>query len=765
MIFYLADSLDTVDADYDFVGEKRRTLNRQAQDVYAHELFTEPPYDGILISRAKIEGKHSRFSPGQRYRLLRNGIHAFLRVPDDFPTMIDCGAYSHLGSTVLQYDVEDCVDFYSQCQFGAGVSPDCVILELNPSWDDPRRTPASVLGRAEATHDAARRFLRACRAAGMPFDPVGVVQAWSPQSATKYAKGLVESGYTWIGLGGLAHRRTDEIYDVLCEVRSAIPEEVRLHLFGFNRIDQLDDFSGLGISSIDSSAPLLKAVKDDRHNYFCSRGAHHLAIKITSRHEGRVRNQVASGAIDQDIYAALEEGALEAFRECACGRLPVERALDRLRDYHEFAFPNEEFPAVAYCRILREQPWKECECEVCKEIGPEIVLLRGINRNKRRAFHNSFVFHRKVKRMDAQSVVRFPAIRFQQSNGCELFQFVAQARDLARFTTVSRLTRNADGTLSGYQRPEVEYHIREISEYLERSDAMLPNAIIISMRESPGFDSLRQSGECGELGVLTIDTSQEGNKALIVDGQQRSAAFRRLTKASFPVPVLAFVADGNAVELQQFLLVNNTKPLPQSLVHELLPALGKAIPVRLGLRQEACAVVEKLTSNPESPFKDRVRTMTRRHLSSANISDTAVIRMVENSMRNGLLFSLSTRGDTGLTQLRRFWQAVSREYPEAWQLPPRKSRLTHGAGIAALGFLMDTIFDLLTPEVGLPTVEHYAQEVARIGDLPWTEGVWHFSHEMVLPWNEIQNTSRHRELLSNHLVRMYLQTRRALDAR
>ena len=46
-----------------------------------------------------------------------------------------------------------------------------------------------------------------------------------------------------------------------------------------------------------------------------------------------------------------------------------------------------------------------------------------------------------------------------------------------------------------------------------------------------------------------------------------------------------------------------------------------------------------------------------------------------------------------LAVLKDFWRAVSHVFPEAWDKPPRQSRLMHGAGIASLGFLMDTIFD------------------------------------------------------------------------
>ena len=73
--------------------------------------------------------------------------------------------------------------------------------------------------------------------------------------------------------------------------------------------------------------------------------------------------------------------------------------------------------------------------------------------------------------------------------------------------------------------------------------------------------------------------------------------------------------------------------------------------------------------------------------------------MLENSLSDGALYFFRNPQtgecdeDAMLAVLKDFWRAVSHVFPEAWDKPPRQSRLMHGAGIASLGFLMDTIFD------------------------------------------------------------------------
>ena len=46
----------------------------------------------------------------------------------------------------------------------------------------------------------------------------------------------------------------------------------------------------------------------------------------------------------------------------------------------------------------------------------------------------------------------------------------------------------------------------------------------------------------------------------IVDGQQRSAAIRNAQVSAFPMCVVGFVAETDAEQREQFILVNSTKP-------------------------------------------------------------------------------------------------------------------------------------------------------------------------------------------------------------
>jgi hypothetical protein len=100
-----------------------------------------------------------------------------------------------------------------------------------------------------------------------------------------------------------------------------------------------------------------------------------------------------------------------------------------------------------------------------------------------------------------------------------------------------------------------------------------------------------------------------------------------------------------------------------------------------------------------------------------------------------------------------YWGAVKRTFPDAWGKPASKSRLMHGAGLRAMGRLMDKVMTTVNPRQrnAIGAVE---EELARIAPLMrWTRGTW---EDLGLKWNEIQNVPTHVHMLTNLLLRMYL---------
>ncbi len=359
--------------------------------------------------------------------------------------------------------------------------------------------------------------------------------------------------------------------------------------------------------------------------------------------------------------------------------------------------------------------------------------------------------------------IEVPALALQQSSGRRIYAFGVDGKTIPNFASVQRAGRAEDGKLIGYQRPEVLRHISEIRSYLESEQPMVPNALVLAFDDRVEFVPQDSSnGSLSTSGTLRIPLGSDperGHVGWIVDGQQRVAAIREASIESFPMFAIAFIAEGTSEAREQFLLVNNTKPLPRGLIYELLPGVDARLPSHLAKRRLPAALVEILNYDKESPLHLAVTTATN---PGARIKDNSLLRLLENSLSDGVLYRIrlverETWQDATKRVLYAFWQAVHNTWPDLWDLPPKKSRLLHGAGVVTLGFLMDAIADRHRAQ-GWPDTALFEQELALIKPYcRWNEGYWDFGSNAQRKWNEIQNTSKDVTMLANHLLRIYLR--------
>lgn len=363
-----------------------------------------------------------------------------------------------------------------------------------------------------------------------------------------------------------------------------------------------------------------------------------------------------------------------------------------------------------------------------------------------------------------QTVLRLPALEIQQGPARRLYTFAIDGKLIPQVATVSRVRRDTNTQLYGYQRPENLAHVAAIRRYLDTDEnPMLPNAVVIAFDERVRFESsgTKERGSYARHGhlVIPIDPAiEDANKpGFIVDGQQRCAAIREAKLEAFPICVTAFITNEHADQRSQFILVNSTKALPKGLIHELLPGTIGTLPGPLMVRQLPATLVEKLNFDPGSALHRRIQTPTN---PDGVIKDNSILKMLENSLSDGALYKF--RGDGGppnsglmYTLISSYWTAVSEVFAEAWNKKrPRDSRLIHGAGIVSMGFLMDEIVRKLPSEV--PTPDEFAAELKAIkDDCSWTEGVWRLDSNSVRKWNDIQNTSRDVKSLTDYLLNCY----------
>jgi len=359
------------------------------------------------------------------------------------------------------------------------------------------------------------------------------------------------------------------------------------------------------------------------------------------------------------------------------------------------------------------------------------------------------------------------ALHADQGNGLDLYAFFIRGEDIIKVADISRIERADNDTLKGFQRPEIQQHVKGIVDYLNQGQVLFPNSIILAMSPDVRFSASRGTKPTGDAGIgqtgtLTIPIYEEGERvAWIVDGQQRSIALAQSKNKTLPVPVIAFISDSLEIQREQFILVNKAKPLPTRLINELLPETRSVLlPRELNLRKVPYEICNLLNRDPKSPFYKLIKRPSDSKLpGTAVIIDSAVTKMIRNSMNNplGALYPYKPNStEPGDIQAMynivvTFWSAVRDVFPEAWAKDPRQSRLMHSAGVEAMGVLMDRIYARL-PGAGedYKTVRKELEKIAP--SCRWTAGTW---DSIGVDWNELQNTSRDIKKLQDALMRAY----------
>ena len=352
--------------------------------------------------------------------------------------------------------------------------------------------------------------------------------------------------------------------------------------------------------------------------------------------------------------------------------------------------------------------------------------------------------------------ISFSCLVAKQSKISNVVSFVANANQIEKIARVSRVGRDASQELFGFQRSQIGNHIQEIHDYLENEDAVLPNAIILAFIDGV---QLKLNAD-KKSGVIIIDIADKP-LGLIVDGQQRYTALRMLENKNFEVFVSALICRDEDELQKQFILINNTKPLPKELIYELLPTVN-GLPPRLSARSFASSIAQELNFMKDGVFENLIKIHTNPR---GVITATALHKVIMNSKRDGAMRDLYGEGGSNacLNLINEFFLAVKFVFEEDWYLKDdtgkvigqhssKTSRLIHSAGITSLGHIMDAAFTYKNCR----TKGQFVDVLNLLKPYcSWTKGEWMFS-PTPKHWSEIQNTpkdiSQLREFLYGNLM-------------
>ena len=209
-------------------------------------------------------------------------------------------------------------------------------------------------------------------------------------------------GYDYIAIGGVAKSPNEIIWLILdCIRETVVSAGVKLHLLGVARLELLEAYCQTNVVSCDSSSSLMKAFKSKTDNYQTP-AKNYTAVRIPpvrGEISPKVRKLLKSSqcpeTLEPKLYA-LEQAALEAIRQYTSRQISLEEAMGPLITYED-QFGDDQKYYPLFKQTLKDRPWENCPCKICQELGVEVIILRGNNRNRRRGFHNTFVFYQQFK--------------------------------------------------------------------------------------------------------------------------------------------------------------------------------------------------------------------------------------------------------------------------------------------------------------------------------------------------------------------------------
>ncbi|MDA8054262.1 MAG: tRNA-guanine transglycosylase DpdA [Thermoplasmatales archaeon] len=416
MKFFLPDWEDRVDPGFSFEKDKfseKHETDPYSNDMYAHQLFSPSlPYDGILVSLSIFQSKLKLKDHGSNEILIRHSkqIKDYLKIPkkSSLEVLGDCGAFSYVSKKDPPdfFSSENVANIYDKLGFDYGVSVDHMALSSYMIKDKEtgkrKQVPISQSERerrVRITLKNAKDFLDIHKEKGYKFKPIGAAQGYDRKSYVKSVKELVGMGYDYIGIGSLVRHSSKEILSILEEIEPEL-EGAWLHLFGVLRPSYLTKFEDLGVVSFDSASYLRKAWLRSGQNYLTSDNEWYAAIRVPYSDNTTIRKSSKKRGISIEQLVSLERRAIQSLKMYESGQASIERTLRTVVKYDSLLTRNSSDGSnlqERYRRTLDDKPWKKCNCEVCKEMGIDVLIFRGSNRNKRRGFHNSWVFNNILK--------------------------------------------------------------------------------------------------------------------------------------------------------------------------------------------------------------------------------------------------------------------------------------------------------------------------------------------------------------------------------
>jgi hypothetical protein len=367
--YIVPDWDDIVDPGYDFASEtssRQYRNNRFAYGVRLWEIFNPPPIDGVLISISNIINHKLKI-----IEALGNA-RKFLKLPLNLQLIGDCGAWQYRYMESPPYTVEYTLKTYEVLGVDYGVTLDHIPFFGNPT----ERISLSI----ENAIKSYQIWKPLYEKGDYRYVLMASVQGLEIEDYLRSFKVLYNVGFRHFAIGGLAKRETEFIRRLLEKLKQLLREYrdvIKIHMLGIARIsvipilEELLDY--VEEVSFDNATFLRMSWTRTVGNYVLPDGRIYTSIRIREQDQQLLDKllQYDNGAISFEEITSI-----------------LGRRLSERGEIHYLPY---------YIATLRDKPWHECNCSLCKALGINIVIFRGNNRNRRRGFHNVYVFSKLLR--------------------------------------------------------------------------------------------------------------------------------------------------------------------------------------------------------------------------------------------------------------------------------------------------------------------------------------------------------------------------------
>jgi len=356
------------------------------------------------------------------------------------------------------------------------------------------------------------------------FRLMAAFQGWDPTTYGEALDDVLQMGYRYVGIGGVAGSQLEQVEEIVTEVGHRIAQfesehETRIdtHVFGFAKTDGFETIGRAQMSSIDS-ASMLRAAWTGGNNYHLNSDERFDAIRVRyaapgddleiavkksmlgqevlhalrafddedsisnhirswyteanlvldvlvdyleehrhdERYDARLLREIttefrddfehgyelqasfsddvrkrlvkllraddADDPTDFDEYLSIINTArevaegfpqtverVEALEESSGEVATFKQIWTVLENYASSELIEDEDLLEGYRKTLRSRPWERCDCPICENLGIEVAIFRGNNRNRRRGFHNTYRFYQQFKHDLPKMLVVVPA--------------------------------------------------------------------------------------------------------------------------------------------------------------------------------------------------------------------------------------------------------------------------------------------------------------------------------------------------------------------